>query len=261
MSKALLVITNVLFLAASLTGCGGGGGGGGGGTVNPPVTNVSPGGFWFGVDSNGSDIGAVVTETGRFHFLSYDDLSQGNGILSVSNGNNLSGNFQLITQFGWIFADGTTLADCTLSGTVNERQSMAVTVNCTTTASTQTQTTATLDYENEYDRDSSLATISGNYQGESSVLNIAGDGTFFAQDPADGCVVSGQVQIINSSFNVYDVEFGYSSCIGEAAILNGSVFVGLASLDNTVSPEELGVAATGDVGGVLISFIQFLPRT
>jgi hypothetical protein len=261
MNKILLVTTKVFFLASSLVACGGGGSGGGGTANPPPVTNVSPGGFWSGVDSNGGEIAAVVTEAGRFHFLSLDDLSQGNGIMSVSNGNNLNGNFQLVTQIGWVFPDGTTLADCALGGTVNERQSMTVTVNCTTTAGLESQATATLDYDAEYERDSSLATISGNFQGLNSVLNIAGDGSIFAQDPVTGCVINGQVQVINASFNVYDIEFAYSSCIGEAAVLNDSSFVGLAALDNTVNPEELIVAATGDVTGILISFIQWLPRT
>jgi len=221
---------------------------------------VSPGGIWVGVDSNGGDIAAIVTEAGRFHFLSLDDLSQGSGIMSVSNVNNLNGNFQLVTQLGFVFPDGTTLADCTLVGTVAERQTVTVTIDCTTTAGLQNQSTATLNYEANYERDSSLATIAGNFQGITSVLNIAGDGTIFAQDAATGCVVNGQVSIIDAAYGAYDFEFTYSNCLGQAAILNGSSFSGIAVLDNTVNPEVLVVAATGNVGGVLVSFIQVLDR-
>jgi hypothetical protein len=246
---------------AALLVCGCGGGGGSSFTSPPPPpANVSPGGIWVGVDSNGGDIAAIVTEAGRFHFLSLDDLSQGSGIMSVSNVNNLNGNFQLVTQLGFVFADGTTLADCTLVGTVAERQTVTVTVDCTTTAGLQSQSTATLNYEANYERDSSLATIAGNFQGISSVLNIAGDGTFFNQDPVTGCVINGQVNIIDAAFNAYDIGFSYSNCKGQVAILNGSVFSGIASLDNTVNPEALVVAATGDVATVLVSFIQVLDR-
>lgn len=246
--------------AVTLLVCGCGGGGGSAAPSAPPPVNVSPGGFWSGVDATGGEILAVVTETGRFHLLTLDDMSQGSGIMSVSNGNNISGSFQLVTQLGFMFQDGTTLANCTLSGTVAERQTMTVTANCTTTAGLQEQATATLSYDATYERDSSLATIAGNFQGINDVLNIAGDGTIFGQDPVLGCVVNGQVSIINSAFNAYDFEFTYRNCLGQAANLNGSSFSGIAALDNTVNPEVLIVTATGDVTGVLVSFIQGLER-
>ncbi len=250
-------IAAIMMIAVSSCG---GGGGGGATPPPPPPANVSPGGLWIGVDSNGGDIVAIVTETGRFHFLTLDDLSQGSGIISVSNVNNLSGDFQLVTQLGFVFADGTTLANCTLSGTVTERQTMTVTVNCTTTAGLQSQSTATLNYDASYDRDSSLAAIAGNYQGISAVLNITGDGTIFSQDAATGCVVNGQVGIIDAAFNAYDFGFTYNNCLGQEAILNGSTFSGIAALDNTGNPEVLIVTATGTVGAVLVSFIQALDR-
>lgn len=263
-TTAIIPITRTLVLAlissAFLSACGGSGGG----KANvppPPVQNVSPGGFWFGTDSDGDDIVAVVTETGRFHFITLVDGSQGSGVMSVSNGNNISGNFQLVTQIDWVFADGTTLADCTLSGTVTERQTMTVTANCTTTAGLANQSTATLGYDNTYDRNSSLATIAGNYQGESSVLNISGSGVMFAQDPIDGCVVNGQVNIINAAYGAYDFGFTFSNCQGESAILNGSSFTGIMFLDNTVNPEVLISIYTGEVGGFFFSFIQPLDRT
>ena len=254
-------IAAIMMIAVSSCGGGGGGGGGDGATPPPPPpANVSPGGIWIGVDSNGDDIIAIVTETGRFHYLKLLDESQGSGIMSVSNVNNLNGNFQIVTRLGFVFPDGTTLANCTLSGTVTERQTMTVTVNCTTTAGLEGQTTVTMSYDAAYDLDSSLARIAGNFQGISAVLNIIGDGTIFAQDAVTGCIINGQVSIIDAAFNAYDFGFTYSNCLGQAAILNGSTFNGIAALDNTGIPEVLVVAATGTVGAVLVSFIQFLDR-
>ncbi len=133
--KALARFPCVLSWTAFCVACGGGGGGGGGAVASPPppppVTNASPGGIWSGIDSDGEEVIALVTETGRFHFID-EFLNQGSGILSVSNGNDVTGNFQLVPEPGITFPDGTTLADCTLSGTVTERQTMTVTVNCTT---------------------------------------------------------------------------------------------------------------------------------
>ncbi len=226
----------------------------------PPTPNASPGGIWTGIDSDGDLITAFVTETGRFHVID-EFLNQGSGILSVSNGNDVTANFQLVTEFGFTFPDGTTLADCTLSGTVTERQTMSVTVSCTTTAGLQDQITVTLNYDAIYERDSSLATIAGVYDdGSGIVTDIASDGMIFEQDPVSGCVTNGQVAVIDSAFNAYDVQFGFSNCTGPFAILNGSSFVGIGTLDNTVTPEVLNVAATGDIAGTLVSFVSVSER-
>ena len=255
--KAFARILFVLSLTACCVACGGGGGGA---APSPPVINASPGGIWTGIDSDGGFVLALVTETGRFHFI--DEFgNQGSGILSVSNGNDVAGNFQLVTQLGFTFPDGTTLADCTLSGTVTERQTMTVTANCTTTAGLQDQITVALIYDGNYERDSSLATIAGTYDdGSGIVTNIFSDGTIFEQDPVSGCVTNGQVRVINSAFNAYDIEFRFSNCTGQFAILNGTSFVGIGTLDNTVTPEVLFVGATGDVAGTLVSFVSLSER-
>jgi hypothetical protein len=115
--KAFARFLCVLSLTAFCVACGGGGA-----ASRPlsPVINASPGGIWTGIDSDGDEIFAFVTEAGRFHVI--DDVgNQGSGVLSVSNGNDVSANFQLVTTLGGTFPDGTTLADCTLSGTVTQR--------------------------------------------------------------------------------------------------------------------------------------------
>ncbi len=138
---------------------------------------------------------------------------------------------------------------------------MSVTANCTTTAGLQDQTTVALDYAAIYDRDSSLAIIAGIYDdGSGIVTDIASDGTIFEQDPVSGCVTNGQVRVIDSAFNAYDFEFGFSNCTGQDAILNGSSFVGIGTLDNTSTPEVLIVAVTGDIAGTLVSVIFVAER-
>jgi hypothetical protein len=93
------------------------------------------------------------------------------------------------------------------------------------------------------------------------VTDIASDGIIFKQDPVTGCVTNGQVSIIgNGAFNLYDVEFGFSNCTGQAANLNGSSFVGIGTLDNTVTPELLAIFATGDVAGILVSMVMIEDR-
>ena len=220
---------------------------------NTSATKASPGGYWEGTNSDGGLITVVVTETGKFHLIDAD-LSQGSGMLSVSDANDVDSIFHFVTQPGFTFADGTTSANCSLSGTLSERQTMTIAVNCRTAAILRTQFTAALSYAEFYDSDSSLATIAGIYQGPKAVLNIAGDGTVFSQEPGTGCVVNGQVNIIDSAFNAYDLEFTYSNCTGTDAAMNGASFAGIALIDDRVTPQELDVAAIGDLDGDAVSF-------
>jgi len=217
------------------------------------TTQGSPGGYWQGTNSDGGTITVLVAENGKFHFVDAD-LSQGSGILSVGNADDVSISFVFVTQPGSTFADGTTSATCSLSGILSERQSMTITANCRTAGVLLTEFAATLAYSDVYENDSSLATIAGNYQGSKAVLNIAGDGTLFSQDPDTGCVVNGEVNIIDDAFNAYDVGFTYSNCTGTDAAMNGASFAGIALIDDRVTPQELDVVAIGDLDGDAVSF-------
>ena len=216
----------------------------------------------MGIDSDGEVVVAFVTESGRFQLFT-EFGNQGSGIMTVSNGNDVAATFELVTLFGDTFPDGTTLADCALSGLVTERETMSVTINCTTTAGLDDQyTVMPLDYVPIYGRDSSLETIAGTYDdGFGIMTNIASDGTIFAQDPFSNCVVNGQVSVIDPDFNLYDFQFGLSNCVGIDDILNGTSFVGIGLLDNSFTPEALIVPATGEVDGNLVSWFLFGERT
>jgi len=117
-----------------------------------------------------------------------------------------------------------------------------------------------LNYDSLYDRDSSLSVIAGNYNDDGLVLNIAANGVIFEQDPATACIINGQVAIIDSQFNAYDVSMTFSNCVGNFAILNGVTLTGLGILDNTVTPEELTFVMTGTVAGMTGSVVFTLPR-
>jgi hypothetical protein len=223
------------------------------GTPDSSATQASPGGYWQGVSSDGRLVTLLVAENGKFHFID-EDLSQGSGTLVVGGTSDVEGSFIFVTQPGSTFADGTTSATCSLSGNLSERQAMEITANCGTAAVLHTELVASLGYSDVYESDSSLATIAGNYQGSKAVVNIAGDGTVFSQDPGTGCVVNGLVNIIDSAFNAYDFEFVYSNCTGAATAMNGDSFVGIALLDNNVTPEALYVVAIGDIDGADVSF-------
>jgi hypothetical protein len=224
--------------------------------ASPAVINAVSGGVWMGVDTtNGGQLVLTVTENGSFRYVDQAG-NQGAGILIVNNGNDVSSNFQKVTKIGITFPDGTTLADCTLSGTIAERRTMDVAINCTTTSGPLNQINADLTYDDIYDRNSSLNMIAGTYDdGSGIVTSIASDGTIFEQDPIFGCVANGLVSIIDSDFNAYDYQFDISNCTGQLANLNGASFIGMASLDDTFGRDTLKVAATGVVDGISVSII------
>ncbi len=84
---------------------------------------------------------------------------------------------------------------------------------------------------------------------------ISADGVIFEQDPTFGCVINGNVSVINSDFNLYAFSFGYSNCTGQFGLLNGTKYSGLGTLEDIIPPEILAIAATGEVGGRLVSLL------
>jgi len=261
-NRMLTVFT--VFVVFSLAACGGGGHDSGDCRYNEAWLNGQcslgfgpdplPGGIWAGVDSDGGIVFALVTDTGRFHYLD-ESLNQGSGILVLNPLlSEIYGDFQLVPALGFTLPDGAASAECTMLGDLVQRQAITLTATCTTTAGLEEKVSAELDYDSLYDRDSSLAAMAGNYDdGTGTVLNINALGTMFEQSTASGCVLNGRVGIIDSAFNLYDVEFGYSSCNGDDVVLNGTNFVGMAVLDNSSAAEALIVVATGVVDGALVS--------
>ena len=241
-------------------GCGGGGGDGDGSpNPPPPPPDASPGGIWAGTTSNGTTVVGLVTETGEFHFLQ-DDGVQYFGTVETSE-NELSADFTGVTEFGTAFADGSTTGTGTLTGTVQERTSMSGESNFTTALGDETESTLTLSYDALYERNSSLATIAGNYRNEATnaIINVNGNGELFSQDSVTGCVINGTVEVIDPSFNAYLVQYRFSSCSGEYASLNDTVANGLGTLDNTVSPERAIIGVVNPVAGY--AFTGVFPRT
>jgi hypothetical protein len=150
--------------------------------------------------------------------------------------------------------DGSTFAACSAAGTIRERQSLSLTTNCTTELGAESTVSVLLAYDNLYDRDSSLTTIAGIYNDFTEILTIDANGVLFEQNSLTGCVYNGQVSIIDSNFNAYDILLDISGCGTMTDILNGSVFTGIATLDNIPgNPEVLIAGLNGNVAGVTVA--------
>jgi hypothetical protein len=245
-----------------VSGCGGGGGSSSSNTSSspPPVTNASPGGIWRGTEStSGLQVVGLVDESGEFHFIRSDDV-QYVGTTSVT-GSSISANFDGFTQIGTVFADNSSHGTGSVTGTVQARSSLSLSTQFKTDAGTSTNGTLNLTFDTLYNRASSLATISGNFSSSGDVVTISSNGTVFSQDPNTGCVVNGTVAIINASYNAYRVQYSYANCTGQSAVLNGLQFDGMATLDNTQSPEHVIVGVTAKSGNVEYAVVLNMPRT
>ena len=217
------------------------------------VTNASPGGIWVGADSEGDQIVALITESGRFHFIDEFEF-QGSGIAIVSNGNEIAVDFRFAPPIGAEFADGWSIADCSFSGSVAERATLDGTLDCTTGGGTQSSVTVNLNYQSLYELDSDLATLAGTWTDSSNpgidVVNIDSMGGITGQDSSgSGCFYSGQVTILYSNYNAYGIEWTYSSCVDETALHNDFTFSGIGTIDNTVTPTEFILGVTGGING------------
>jgi hypothetical protein len=262
MARAIAAVAFGLTLVA----CGGGGGGGGGAgsgpqSQTPPAQNASPGGIWEGTLSNGEEVLGLVTESGEFHFIT-DSFTQYFGTVATT-GTSASGQFTGYTNVGYVFEDGSTRGSGTLSGTLQARSTFAATTSFRTSAGSDVANSVSLTYNSLYDRDSSLQTVAGNFRDirSGAIVNINASGQAFAQNPSTGCILNGTISIIDARYNAYRVEYTYSNCQGGNAVLNGLVLRGLATLDNTSSPELLIVGAQALSNGVGLSVVEVLERT
>jgi hypothetical protein len=242
-----------LLLMLVVAGCGGSEPG----TLVP--ANTSPGGIWQGTDSGtGLQVSGLIDEKGDFHFIR-SDLAQFVGTASSTN-DSVTASFEGYAQFGQSFDDGSTHGTGTLSGVLAPRSTLKVSYTFTTDLGTASSGTLDLSYNSLYDVDSSLAAIAGNYTDPSTgdTVSVTATGAVSSQDPTTSCVLNGQVTLIDTHYNAYQVTYSYASCTGASAVLNGVQFNGLATLNNGQSPIQLVVAVTATSGTTKLALVLTL---
>ena len=257
--------------ASLLASCGGGStlggtsgtnGTGGGGGSGGSTSNASPGGIWRGTDSvSGLQVTGLVDESGNFHFVRGDDVQYiGTAVVS---GTSLTANFDGIVPVGFLFADGTHHGTGSLAATIQARKTITASTTFKTDAGNSSTGTLDLTFDGLYNRASSLTTLSGNFTNatDKAVLTVGTNGALFSQDATTGCVLNGTASLINATYNLYKVQFDYASCAGQNSVLNGVQLTGVATLDNTVVPERIVAAVTGQSGNITYSVVLQLNRT
>ncbi len=226
-------------LLTSLAACGGGGGSSAP-APDAPIPDAAIGGLWAGtvtdnVFNEAQFFLGVTTDDGRFRFLSADTLGQFVGTLDAS-GVTLRGSGVGIAPVGSTWLDNSTTINISMTGTISERASMSGTWS----GGTGETGSFSFAYDGLYERGSSLSTVAGSWVSRDEFDNPIGSitidsqGRMDAQDAA-GCLYSGDLSIINASYNAYDLSLVVTNC----AELNGT-YSGLAvTADDTGTDDML----------------------
>lgn len=192
-----------LSLFCVLAGCGGGGSGGGETTTN---ANALANGLWSGTFS---ETGGIASDASAFLYngqiiaFVFPDLIL-DGTYDVINGNDFSSRVSVYRIYSapWTFAD--------ISGTVTEQGSISASFNVLSTSGT-----ISLLYDLLYNRTSSLSLVEGswNYTNGAYSITITVDsaGAFVARD-SEGCVVPGNISLLDTAHNIYDMKTSTSNC-------------------------------------------------
>jgi len=220
--------------AALVAGCGGGSGGGGFVPADQAL-----GGFWSGtLTIDGApgvqELVGLSTDDGRFRLISVDTGAQFAGTASA-DGDSVTGSGRAYAPEGSEWGDGSTVTTVTVTGTIRQRASFAGSWSSATGESGRFD----LDYDPEYERDSSLSLLTGTWIAYDENLNptatfeIAADGRFTGVNPFLGCTSSGQMSIIDSRYNVYGIQSTVVNCA-----IAGS-YAGLGALGSIVNPNDV----------------------
>jgi hypothetical protein len=237
-----------------VAGCGGGSGSSPP-PPPPPPSNASPGGIWVGTDPGSpTPVLGLVAETGELFFNATGAINGGVyyvGQFTV-DGNAINANIDAIAMQDSHYPDGAIWGTGTLGGQIVERTSIdgGVTVNTFPPPPAEGHTytnSLALTFSSQYNRASSLATIAGNFGPSSLALTISADGVLLAQDASTGCVINGMITTIDTRFNMYAVTLSTMNCAAEFGVPDGAQLKGLATLNNSQTPEFVIIRAADTV--------------
>lgn len=213
-----------LCLATIAPGCGGGGGSSPA-PANPPASppaNPPPaaaqsaGGIWHGFSTTNETLTLFVAETGELRTISTTG-APGVNVPAFGSGAVLVTGNQLDGAFDSRVLSAAANDKCTFTGTVSERVSLTLNVDCTDGAGMERSASLVLGYDSDYEGGSALPTLAGNYVlgvgAATNFLNIDGNGVVFGvYDNGPSCTVNGVVRLVDPRWNLYRVEWHLSLC-------------------------------------------------
>ena len=157
-----------------------------------------------------------------------------------------------------LYVDGSSTASCTASGTFDERSNIALSGACLTRSGSSFDLPITFTYDDRYERESSLNEIAGMYREPpfSDVWTIDSMGVLFMQMADLGCVVNGQVSVIDPQWSAYGMSVMYSNCSGPLDRRNDIAMTGTLFLASDGGRDQIVAIFSGAVlGGTVGSFL------
>lgn len=235
--------------ALALSACGGGGGYSSP-PPPPPPPNAAVDGIWQSSYTNSAGNAAdsliLATADGNYFSVGVDTVTKCQGLGSgtlTSNVNDLSLSGAVVL-IPCMFADGTTEATLSGSGTIQAATSISLT---TLTLMSKGGNSYPPDWLGKsmtlnllYNEASSLAKVAGMYNVAGSngtvlgVFTFAADGTFTYGPDTNGCSASGSLSTINIQHAIMGITISFVNC---GASL-GAGMTGDAILDDTVTPSQ-----------------------
>ena len=221
-SAALVVLLGVL------AGCGGGGGGDAGDIAPPVIEDELSDGIWSGlftsiVDSTASGVIGAVSVQNEAQFVAATINERHYAGALATAGNVLIGTLSIYRGKDGPFFGAGGLDSIDIDGTATSRARLSGDF------AGDDEGQFGLNYEPVYETGSSLATTAGiwEYSEPSAAgplytvtLDIDAAGAIFGTDSA-GCTYSGQVGLVDGTFNVYDFSFEITACPAANGDYNG----------------------------------------
>lgn len=242
-----LIVLLPLFYA-----CGGGGGGDSSGSA-VVVQNQSPAGIWKGTSYSSTtqktyNLTGIVSKDNVTRFIS-DTNVQYNGLLSI-NGNNITSTMTGIAPLGYVFLDGNQVISLSVSGTASSKNKIDAIYNGGGEVGS-----ISLTYDPSYDRESSFALTAGTWKitGGGVTYNLSANNSgVLTGSTSTGCTFTGNIIVIDSAYNCYDIRLNMVSC----GILNGN-YTGLATLgDNIIANDTLIIGASTSTASITLGMLR-----
>ncbi len=228
-------------------------------TIGPAAAAA---GIWVGNDSeaNPEEVLGFVTATGESIFIrggTNNDDAVFTGTATVTGGTSFSLPLTGASNFPYAFANnatsGTGSFEATLAAETSLNGALTFTANGTAYPSTWT-----LDYSTLSLIGSSVAALAANTYSDTdspadpstgATVTITTGGAISSTAATSGCVLAGTISTADITTNLYEVSFSYTGCTGAWVDLNSVTFSGLAVYNNSISPAQIVLGATGTGGG------------
>jgi serine protease len=191
------------------------------------VKTAKVGGIWSG-QLGGSDWLVFTAGTGAVQGLEIEDEELTSSIwgLAVASGSEIQVNYTAAF-------DGKVQGTGVLVGKIEEQvQIRGNAVFTDTLGNNSAESEIELLFDDLYNNPSSLPRVTGKWtSGRGESYEVDAFGKLSWSDTQTGCKGTGQIRVINSVYNMYDLRFTVSGCASGFSSFDGSLVTGLAALD------------------------------